>query len=345
MSVSQMTFDRVWTSATDFPTYVAQEETVRADMQYLFDFIKNHFNNFVTNELLAENIPFSPTPGAIEAVDLQSAIEAVHQEVVDVTQDSVADGSITLAKLCQVSGSEAVDTDAIRDGAIISSKIADGTITAAKLASGAISGGSLAAGSVTGTQLANGAVSTDKLGANAVTRAKLGNEAVGSDQIAAAAVTTAKLGSKAVATGNIADGAVGTNQLANSAVTSAKLGAGSVITAKLSDGAVTNAKIQDGTISYAKTDGTTIQKKHAGPIAVTIAVADWNSSLQATKTVSGIKTDNSQFVTWTPADASYALCANNGVRSLITPPAANQVKFQCDTKPTGAITVYFTIFD
>ena len=123
MSLSQMTFDKVWTNPSHFPTYEANETQVRADMQYLFDRIKDTYNNHLTEEFKAENMPFSPTVGGVTAETVQAAIEFVHNEISSASQGAVPNGSITSDKLVQTSGSESVTTNTIRDEAITEPKI------------------------------------------------------------------------------------------------------------------------------------------------------------------------------------------------------------------------------
>ena len=49
-------YDRDWNSVLDFPTYQDDETKVRADMQYLFDFIKNYINGTGAGDGLLEEI-------------------------------------------------------------------------------------------------------------------------------------------------------------------------------------------------------------------------------------------------------------------------------------------------
>lgn len=132
MSLSQMTFDKVWTNPSHFPTYEANETQVRADMQYLFDKIKDCYNNHITTEFKATNMPFTPTVGGVTSTDVQAAIEFVHAEISSASQGAVPNGSITDEKLCQTSGSEAVVTAAIRNSAVTTTKINDGAVTFVK---------------------------------------------------------------------------------------------------------------------------------------------------------------------------------------------------------------------
>ena len=230
MSFSLMTFDKNWTNIADFPTHESQESKVRADMQYLFDSIKNQFNNFIQNEVFAGNIPYTPT-GGLESDNIQGAIDAIQDEITDISQGSVADGSISTIKLDQTPGSEAVTSSTIRDGAILTSKLGNGVILTSKLADGVVTDAKLGASSVTTAKILNGAVTTDKIADNAVTTAKINN----------ASVTVDKLTTNAVSTVKIQDSAVTTAKIANSAVTYAKTSGvqqqHSTTTASLSSGA------------------------------------------------------------------------------------------------------------
>lgn len=129
MSIADLAFTKSWTDSADFPTYEPSEDQVRADMQYLFDEIRDFINAYL---VAAFN-------------DMASRVDAIEEL-------SVPDGSITAAKLMQVPGAEAVITAAIRAGAIASAKldhtpgseavdrgaIRDGAINAAKLDSGCV---------------------------------------------------------------------------------------------------------------------------------------------------------------------------------------------------------------
>ena len=52
MAASELKFTKTWTSSADFPTYEPDEAQVRADMQLLFDEIKNHINTVLLPDLL-----------------------------------------------------------------------------------------------------------------------------------------------------------------------------------------------------------------------------------------------------------------------------------------------------
>jgi len=168
------------------------------------------------------------TVTGITADTVQEALEALAQSMRDITQGSVADGSI---------GTE---------------KLAAGSVTAAKIAALAVTSALLAAGAVTNEKLADGAVSTAKIAALAVTTALLADGSVTTDKLASLSVTGAKIANTAVDSTKLAAGAVTTVKLADLAVTAAKLAALSVTTEKLAALSVTAEKIDDGAVTAAK---------------------------------------------------------------------------------------------
>lgn len=339
MALTTMVFDRNWNNPLDFPTFETDEDTVRADMQYLFDFIKDHFNYFLANELVAENIPFSPTPGGIEVENIQSAIEYVFSQLVGVGEGSVIDGSVTSSKLSQTPGAESVITETIRDEAVTMAKIADGAVTRDKLAPGALGTSSIADDAVTEDKLANSSVGTNKLKANCVTDGKLANDAVIEQRIKDGAVTKNKLGDKAVVTAKLDDKAVTSAKLDDSAVTESKIFAGAVTSAKLATNAVTTEKIMDGQVTYAKTSG--IQKKH---ISTSVTLTHGTDVLTWTVSVSGVTSIN-DFIAEpdTTTSGSFAQWVDNRVRC--TAQGDGTLIFTADTAPTEDITVNIMIFD
>ena len=144
----------------------------------------------------------------ISAVSVQEAFAALYASMRDITQESVADGAITSAKLANGSvthakmAANAVEAGNIKDGEVGTSKLASKAVTTAKINDGAV-----------GTaQLGDGVVTADKILAGAVTDVK----------IAGGAVTAAKLAAAAVEMAKIKDGAVSTAKIANSAVTPEK---------------------------------------------------------------------------------------------------------------------------
>lgn len=83
MSIAKFAFTKSWTSASDFPTIQTDEIQVRADMQFLFDEIKNYLNNTM----------LSSVDDAITAMQTWTT-----SAVADATTGTLPDGSIAAVK-------------------------------------------------------------------------------------------------------------------------------------------------------------------------------------------------------------------------------------------------------
>ena len=136
----------------------------------------------------------------------------------DVTQGSVTDGSITLAKLAA-------------------------EVTAVAL------GGAAASHTHGAGDIAFGTLESSRI--PVLDGTKLGTGSVGTAQLGAAVVTAEKLAALAVLAQHIANGAVTTQKLAEGAVTAEKIAALAITAAKLADKTVTSAKLADD-IPYTK---------------------------------------------------------------------------------------------
>ena len=141
----------------------------------------------------------------LSASNVQDAIEELLSAMQDITQGSVADGSITLAKLAAevtaaaLGGAAASHTHGAGD-------IASGTLNAARIP--VLGSGNLGAGSVGTTQLGAGVVTTEKLGRASVT----------AEKIAALAITAALIANKTITGAKIADNTITSAQMAADAV-------------------------------------------------------------------------------------------------------------------------------
>ena len=188
MSFTPLQFTKKWTDPIAFPTHEIHEDKVRSDMQCLYDEIADHFNKFLNNELLATNIPFSPTVGEIESTNIQNAIEFVYASLQGITLGQIPDGSITTVKLA----TDAVTRAKILDGEIVEDKIANGAVTedkiennavtADKIKDGEVVDGKLASLSVGTSNIKNFAVEENKLASNAVTNGKIKNGEISWDK-------------------------------------------------------------------------------------------------------------------------------------------------------------------
>lgn len=158
------------------------------------------------------------TIAGFSAGNIQTALEQIVQAMQDVTQGSVADGSITLAKL-------AAEVTAVALGGAAASH----THGAGDINSGVLDAARLPV--LDGTKLGAGSVGTTQLGAAVVT----------SEQLAALSVLAT----------HIAQGAVTAQKIAPGAVTAEKIAAGAIITALLAPNAVTAEKLAND-IPYTK---------------------------------------------------------------------------------------------
>ena len=182
--------------------------------------VREKFNALLdelTGAAAAAQLGITTSPG-FSADNIQTALEQIVKSMQDVTQGSVTDGSITLAKL-------AADVTAIALGGAAASH----THGAGDIASGTLEASRIPV--LDGTKLGTGSVGTAQLGA--------------------AVVTAEKLAALAVLSTHIAQGAVTTQKLAEGAVTADKIAAGAIITALLAPNAVTAEKLADD-IPYTK---------------------------------------------------------------------------------------------
>ena len=171
-------YSRSWESADDFPTYEADEETVREDMQYLHEEVRVWLNDII-DHITAPLIPFTMSAG-IPVDTVQDAIDDLKRQLDEaVMHGIVPDLSITSIKLA--------------DGAVIETKLADGSVSTAKIADGAVNGGKLADGSVADRHLANESLSGLKITKNSlpanrledltITTNKLSNGCINADKL------------------------------------------------------------------------------------------------------------------------------------------------------------------
>lgn len=104
--VTELTFSKVWTDPEDFPTHESDEETVRSDIQYLFDELKNYLNQTVVaklNGLNSEDVAVE-TGGATSTLDqtltgIERSLSQIQQDLENVVLGQIPDNSLTRDKL------------------------------------------------------------------------------------------------------------------------------------------------------------------------------------------------------------------------------------------------------
>lgn len=151
----------------------------------------------------ARNVGFEKTT-AVNADNVQDAIENVQSQIAGVSQGGIADGAVTAAKIAD----GAVGTAAIADDAVTAEKIADGAVETDAIKWGAVDTYRLKDAAVTEKKLANGAVTESKIGYYAVTEQKIASKAVTGEKIADRTINSAKMGDASVTERALCAGAV-----------------------------------------------------------------------------------------------------------------------------------------
>lgn len=176
--------------------------------------VREKFNALIdelTGTTAAAQLGITTIPG-FSAGNVQTALEQIVQAMQDVTQGSVTDGSITLAKLAAevtavaLGGAAASHTHGAGD-------INSGTLDAARIP--VLDGTKLGAGSVGTAQLDAAVVTSEKLAALSVLATHIAQGAVTAQKIAQGAVTAEKIAALAITTALLAPNAVTAEKLAN----------------------------------------------------------------------------------------------------------------------------------
>lgn len=172
MSLSKLTYTKDWNNPSDFPTFETRESKVRADIQLLYDEMKDAFNKLI-DDLKAAEVPFEAT-AAIQSTTVQAAIENVQEQVAGLVLDQLVlpERSIPGDRL----ELKAVGTTELDDAAVSTDQIADNAVTGAKIALGddGITGANIKDHSIGDDQLAPTVMSWKAdLDGNIVTRSQL----------------------------------------------------------------------------------------------------------------------------------------------------------------------------
>ena len=176
--------------------------------------VKERFNALIdelTGTTAAAQLGIATISG-FSADNIQTALEEIIGAMQEITQGSVADGSITLEKLAAevtavaLGGAAAIHTHGAGD-------IASGALDLSRIP--VLDGTKLGAGSVGSSQLESSAVTTQKIKDTAVTEDKIAALALLTQHIANGAVTTQKLASGAVTADKIAAITITADKLAD----------------------------------------------------------------------------------------------------------------------------------
>lgn len=180
--------------------------SLKAKFDLAGNLLKKALNDLVAalgNNAAAKDIGFAPT-AAVNADNVQDAIENVQSQIAGVSQGGIADGAVTAAKIAD----GAVGTAAIADDAVTAEKIADGAVDTDAIKWDAVDTYRLKDAAVTEKKLANGAVTESKIGYYAVTEQKIASKAVTGEKIADRTINSAKMGDASVTERALCAGAV-----------------------------------------------------------------------------------------------------------------------------------------
>lgn len=166
----------------------------------------------------ARNVGFEKTT-AVNADNVQDAIENVQSQIAGVSQGGIADGAVTAEKIAD----GAVGTAAIADDAVTAGKLAMSAVDTDAIKWGAVDEYRLKDAAVTEAKLANGSVTESKIGYYAVTEKKIASGAVTGEKIADRTINSAKMGDASVTERALCDGAVTNEKIARGAVTAEKV--------------------------------------------------------------------------------------------------------------------------
>lgn len=180
--------------------------SLKAKFDLAGNLLKKALNDLVAalgNNSAAKSIGFTPTT-AVNADNVQDAIENVQSQIAGVSQAGIADGAVTEAKIADGAvGTNAiklgaVDTYRLKDAAVEESKIASGAVTRGKIDYDAVEGHNIVDNAVTGDKIAYYTIGSRNIGESAIVTSALADMAVTTEKISAGAVTNEKVGDKAL---------------------------------------------------------------------------------------------------------------------------------------------------
>ena len=212
---------------------------------------------------------------------------------------TVADGSITNAKIADMAGGTIKARDSASSGAP-----SDVALTTTQILIG--DGAGVTAAALSGdVSMTNAGVVT--IANDAVEQAMIGDDAVGADQLASDAVVTASMVDDAVTTAKIADDAITTALIADDAVAAAQLASDAVVNASVASGAA----IADTKISL----GTAIQAYDADTAKTDVLQTWTKAQIPATYTHTITTNVTLDFDTY----QNFILTLGSGVNTLLNP--------------------------
>lgn len=154
-------------------------------------FINEVFIPYLQSVAAAGDIGITEISGLTDASTVQTALEALKNQLDNTATGSIPDRSLTAVK--------------IKTGAITTNELADNSITASKIVAGSISDEKISSKKLSGTVLKAKTVTTGNIADKAITASQLEDNAVETAKIKDLNVTAAKLAADSVQTAKIKD--------------------------------------------------------------------------------------------------------------------------------------------
>ena len=218
-----------------------------------------------------------------------------------VTEDKIADGAIDSIhiKSNTVSGEkladEAIESRHIKDNSIGAEKIKDGTIENVDIKDGTLDGSKIKDGTIEGTKMADNAIESRHLIDNSIPGSKIKDGTIENVDIKDGTLDGSKIKDNTIQGGKLADGAISNSKIVDGSVTESKIGTGAVTESKVGTGAVTENKIGTGAVTENKISDGAVTENKLAPGAVTTdklsdgVISELQTITDAVPTASSVK--------------------------------------------------------
>jgi hypothetical protein len=232
---------------TEFPALPGSEDEARAQIQGMFDQVKDYINDTLLAELKSAASPSGAEKIGSTAIDDVDGATVWAQlsdlkNQIDEQSEEVAAALTNGLSLSQI----------IEPGDINGSMIADDSIDSRHYIDGSIDGIHLSDDCIDGTKICDACIDSEHYVSGSIDSEHIADGAVTETKIASLSVITAKINNGAVTSVKIADGNVTAAKIADGCISAVKIADGSVITSKIYDGNVTEAKLASSAVTLAK---------------------------------------------------------------------------------------------
>jgi len=168
----------------------------------------------------------------------------------------------------------AIGTDQLAANAITANKLAADSVTAAAIAAGTITAAQIAAGTISSDNLAANAVIAGKIAAGSISATEIAAGSIGAELIAANAITSAKIEANAITAVQLAAFSVYANAIQTNSITSAQIAANAITSVQLAVNSVYANALQSNSVTTDALAANAITSKHILANTITSAMID-----------------------------------------------------------------------